>query len=258
MVSSSPLILAGRFEDDSRTVRGRFEGLRLAKGPSTQAGRPRRWRGGVRWACAPGGGPAARPDRGVPLAPHPRRILAGSFRDPSGKLAGSLRDDSRASGRRKGRQPKPAPPAMARRRALGERARRGPACDRWRETQRFLAVAKTPPGQPSPPAAVRQRGGRSRDRVGRPGWWRYSARRVRRAGGGRGRRPRLCFRETGPRAPARRGRVACRARPSPSRKPGCSSTWGQPLPCAASRARPRAAAPPRPQKKPPGLLRAAL
>ena len=76
-------------------------------------------------------------------------IPAGSFRDPSGKLAGSWREaggtlagswrdgsrtvrerfenDSRASGRRKGGQARPATPAMARSLRRGERARRG----RW-------------------------------------------------------------------------------------------------------------------------------
>ena len=60
------------------------------------------------------------------------RILAGSFRDPSGKLAGTFRDGSgtvrgrfevgsRAFWRRKRRQTAPATPAMARRRARGER-----------------------------------------------------------------------------------------------------------------------------------------
>ena len=51
-------ILAGRFEDDSRAA-GRRK--RLQPKPATRAR--------VRWAGAPGGGPADLPDRGVPLAP---------------------------------------------------------------------------------------------------------------------------------------------------------------------------------------------
>jgi hypothetical protein len=83
-------ILRGRWPDPCRTVRGR-RGGGSAVSPSR---RPWRGRRAGRWAGAPGGDPADRPDRGVPLAPNPRRILAGSFRDPSGILPGSWPDPS--------------------------------------------------------------------------------------------------------------------------------------------------------------------
>jgi hypothetical protein len=99
--------LAVSFEDDSRTVRGPPGGERdVSPGP-----RPRRWRGAVRWASATGG--------------NPGRILRGSWPDPSGTVRARFEDDSRASGRRKGRQPRPAPPALARSRAWGDSDRRG-------------------------------------------------------------------------------------------------------------------------------------
>jgi hypothetical protein len=54
------------------------------------------------------------------------RILPGSWPDPSGTVRERFEDGSRASGRRKGRQPRPAASALARSRALGERGRRVP------------------------------------------------------------------------------------------------------------------------------------
>ena len=87
--------LAGSFREAGRILAGRFEGVGAAEAPSDQAGAPGRWRRAGRWASAPGGCHGAGPGRGVPLAHNPRRILAGSFRDPSGKLAGSFRDGSR-------------------------------------------------------------------------------------------------------------------------------------------------------------------
>ena len=53
------------------------------------------------------------------------RILRGRFENDSRMIRGRFEDGSRASGRRKRRQPRPAVPAMARSRALGERDRRG-------------------------------------------------------------------------------------------------------------------------------------
>ena len=52
------------------------------------------------------------------------QILPGSWPDPSGKLAGTFRDGSRASGGPKRCQPTPANPARARSLARGERPRR--------------------------------------------------------------------------------------------------------------------------------------
>jgi hypothetical protein len=73
--------LQGRFGDDSRTVRGGFEGVLAAEAASGRAGRPRRWRRAGRGASAAGG------DGG--------RILRGSWPEPSGTVRGRFEDDSR-------------------------------------------------------------------------------------------------------------------------------------------------------------------
>jgi hypothetical protein len=117
------------------------------------AGRAPTGVGGVRPVGDPGGIlPRSFREAGRKLAgswPEPGRNLAGTLREAGGKLAGSWREaggklagswrdgsrtvrgrfenDSRASGRRKRRQAKPATPAMARSLRRGERARRG----RW-------------------------------------------------------------------------------------------------------------------------------
>ena len=65
--------LRGRFEDDSRWVRG-APGGGCGVRPRQ---RPRRWRGGGRGASAVGG--------------EPRRILAGSWPEPSGDGSGTIR-----------------------------------------------------------------------------------------------------------------------------------------------------------------------
>jgi hypothetical protein len=181
-----------------------------------------------------GGGPAGRPDRGVPLAPHPRRTQAGSFRDPSGKLAGSFREAGRIlSGRfealRTAKGPSAqagAPPAMARYLALGGRARRGSRPVTGAANRDGFWRFKRHLGQPSRPAAVRVAvadrgavlaglGGGANQRAA------FVALAEDEAGvhgfdyGKPGSRPRCSM------------ACCCRARHSPSRKPGCSSTWGQ-------------------------------
>ena len=93
--------------DGSGTVRGGFGG---GSGVRPRR-RPRRWRGGGRGASAVGG--------------EPRRILAGSWPEPSGTVRGRFEVGSRGAGRRMRRQTASATPAMARRRARGER-------ERWR------------------------------------------------------------------------------------------------------------------------------
>ena len=52
--------LAGTLRDGSGTVRGRFEGFVGAKAPERPRRRPRRGRGVLRWASAPGGDPGRR------------------------------------------------------------------------------------------------------------------------------------------------------------------------------------------------------
>jgi hypothetical protein len=92
--------LQGRFGDDSRTVRGGFEGVLAAEAASGRAGRPRRWRRAGRGASAAGG------DGG--------RILRGSWPEPSGTVRGRFEDGSRwvrgrfggGSGVRPGRWPR--------------------------------------------------------------------------------------------------------------------------------------------------------
>ena len=126
-VGDAGRILRGSWPDPFGAIRGR-RGGGSAVSPSR---RPWRGRRAGRWAGAPGGDPADRPDRGVPLAPNPRRILAGSFRDPSGKLAGSFRDDSRTIRGRLGGESAVRPRRRPRRgrpeAALAARPGRGPA-----------------------------------------------------------------------------------------------------------------------------------
>jgi hypothetical protein len=91
--------VAGSSGDGSRTIRGRFEGRPAAEAPSAQVGDP---------------GDGAEPCDG---GARPVGTVAGSFR-------GRFEEGSRASGRRKRRQTRPAAPAMARSLAMSE-------CDRW-------------------------------------------------------------------------------------------------------------------------------
>jgi hypothetical protein len=112
--------LAGRFGDDSRTIRGRFEGVLAAEARSGCAGEPgeggepahRRLKTAaplrefVDFAAGAGGGDGS-------------LVLAGSFRDPSGKLAGTLRDGSGTFWRRKRGQTAPVNRARGASRHIG-------------------------------------------------------------------------------------------------------------------------------------------
>jgi hypothetical protein len=156
--------LQGRFENDSRTVRGGFEGRLAAEAPSAQVGDPGdgvepcagrarpvgtvagssgdgsrtirgRFEDGSR---ASGRGSAVRPGRRPrrwrgagrgASAPgrDPGRIFQGSWPEPSGTVRGRFEVGSRGARRRKRRPPRSATPAMAPSRATGERDRWG----RW-------------------------------------------------------------------------------------------------------------------------------
>jgi hypothetical protein len=152
--------LAGSFRGDSRAA-GRRKRRQPTPAPLARAssravgGRARR-------------GPRRPPHRGVPLAHNPRRILAGSFRDPSGKLAGSFRDGSRTIRGRfegvwaakapsdhagdpgEGARRLPCPPG----RAAASRWSVGPVCLHGFMANPFLGVHLNPTRQRAGPSQV--------------------------------------------------------------------------------------------------------